>query len=309
MLPRFRGVRATRDRAGVQSLSCAFLSCTIRDSITGTGLGKMNIGEFWTTAQPILIHGAFQVAAAIAFWVVGTWLINLAVRVLSAALERQKVEPTILRYIGSFVAVVLKIALVVAILGYFGVETTTFAALVAGVGVAIGAAWGGLLANFAAGAFLVVLRPFKVGDFVTAGGVTGTVKEIGLFGTAINTPDNVLTIVGNNRIFGDSIQNYSANAYRRVDLKAQLAQGADHAAAIALLRDRIAKIPNVLAAPAPDVEILEFTPSGPVLAVRPYCNNDHYWQVYFDTNRTIRESFGEAGFPVPEMPVVLRNAG
>lgn len=269
----------------------------------------MNIGEFWTTAQPILIHGAFQVAAAIAFWVVGTWLINLAVRVLSAALERQKVEPTILRYIGSFVAVVLKIALVVAILGYFGVETTTFAALVAGVGVAIGAAWGGLLANFAAGAFLVVLRPFKVGDFVTAGGVTGTVKEIGLFGTAINTPDNVLTIVGNNRIFGDSIQNYSANAYRRVDLKAQLAQGADHAAAIALLRDRIAKIPNVLAAPAPDVEILEFTPSGPVLAVRPYCNNDHYWQVYFDTNRSIRESFGEACFPVPEMPVVLRNAG
>jgi len=132
----------------------------------------MDLGAFWTTAQPILIHGAFQVAAAIAFWVVGTWLINLAVRVLSAGLERQKVEPTILRYIGSFVAVVLKIALVVAILGYFGVETTTFAALVAGVGVAIGAAWGGLLANFAAGAFLVVLRPFKVGDFVTAGGVT-----------------------------------------------------------------------------------------------------------------------------------------
>ena len=268
----------------------------------------MNIVEFWTTAQPILIHGAFQVAAAIALWVVGTWLINLAVRVLSAALEQQKVEPTILRYIGSFVAVVLKIALVVAILGYFGVETTTFAALVAGVGVAIGAAWGGLLANFAAGAFLVVLRPFKVGDFVTAGSVTGTVKEIGLFGTAINTPDNVLTVVGNNRIFGDSIQNYSANAYRRVDLKAQLAQSADHAAAIALLRDRIAKIPNVLEAPAPDVEILDFTPSGPVLAVRPYCNNDHYWQVYFDTNRTIRESFGEAGFPVPETPIVLRNA-
>ena len=259
----------------------------------------MNIAEFWTTAQPILIHGAFQVAAAIAFWVVGTWLINLAVRVLSAALERQKVEPTILRYIGSFVAVVLKIALVVAILGYFGVETTTFAALVAGVGVAIGAAWGGLLANFAAGAFLVVLRPFKVGDFVTAGGVTGTVKEIGLFGTAINTPDNVLTVVGNNRIFGDSIQNYSANAYRRVDLKAQLAQSADHAAAIALLRDRIAKIPNVLEAPAPDVEILDFTPSGPVLAVRPYCNNDHYWQVYFDTNEAMVRVAKEAGWPAP----------
>ena len=268
----------------------------------------MNIAEFWTTAQPILIHGAFQVAAAIAFWVVGTWLINLAVRVLRATMHRNQIDPTLTRYLGSIITVALNIALVLGILGYFGIQTTSIAAMLAGAGVAIGAAWSGMLGNFAAGAFMLVLRPFKVGDFVTAGGVTGTVKEIGLFGTAINTPDNVLTVVGNNRIFGDSIQNYSANAYRRVDLKAQLAQSADPAAAIALLRDRIAKIPNVLEAPAPDVEILDFTPSGPVLAVRPYCNNDHYGQVYFDTNRTIRESFGEAGFPVPETPIVLRNA-
>lgn len=129
----------------------------------------MDFVELWDTARPILVNGALQVAAAIALWVAGTWLINLAVRLLSAALERQKVEPTIIRYLRSFVEVVLKIALVVAILGYFGIETTTFAALLAGVGVAIGAAWGGLLSNFAAGAFLVVLRPFKVGDFVTAG--------------------------------------------------------------------------------------------------------------------------------------------
>jgi small conductance mechanosensitive channel len=269
----------------------------------------MDVVAMWESARPILIAGALQVLAAIALWVAGTWLINLAVRLLNAALERQKVEPTILRYVGSFVTVVLKIALVVAILGYFGVETTTFAALIAGVGVAIGAAWGGLLANFAAGAFLVVLRPFKVGDFITAGGVTGTVKEIGLFGTAINTPDNVLTVVGNNKIFGDSIQNYSANPYRRVELKAQLAQSADHAAAISLLKTRVATIPNVLADPAPDVEILDFTPIGPVLAVRPYCNNDHYWQVYFDTNRAIRDGLGEAGFPVPETPVALRSVG
>ena len=109
------------------------------------------------------------------------------------------------------VSVVLNVALVVAILGFFGVETTTFAALIAAGGVAIGVAWGGLLANFAAGAFLVFLRPFKVGDFVTAGGVTGTVEAIGLFGTTINTPDNVHTIVGNNKIFSDTIQNFSAN--------------------------------------------------------------------------------------------------
>jgi small conductance mechanosensitive channel len=191
------------------------------------------------------------------------------------------------------------VAQIVALLGFFGVETTTFAALLAAGGVAIGVAWGGLLANFAAGAFLVFLRPFKVGDFVTAGGVTGTVESVGLFGTVLNTPDNVLTIVGNNKIFSDTIQNFSANPYRRVDLTATINNAVDHRVAIQLLRERLARIPNVLPTPAPDIDILQFTPAGPLLCVRPYCSNQHYWQVYFDTNRLIRESFGEAGFPVP----------
>jgi small conductance mechanosensitive channel len=189
--------------------------------------------------------------------------------------------------------------LIVAILGFFGVETTTFAALIAAGGVAIGVAWGGLLANFAAGAFLVFLRPFKVGDFISAGGVTGTVDSVGLFGTTINTPDNVMTIVGNNRIFSDTIQNFSANPYRRVDLTATINNAVDHHQAINLLKDRIQRIPNVLAKPLPDVDVLQFTAAGPVLCVRPYCSNQHYWQVYFDTNRAIREAFGDAGFPAP----------
>ena len=155
------------------------------------------------------------------------------------------------------------------------------------------------MAHFAAGAFLVVLRPMKVGDFVTVGGVTGTVTELGLFTTVINTPDNVQTIIGNNKVFSDTIQNYTVNPFRRVDLKCQLAGAADHQAAMALLREKIAAIPNVLAEPKVDVEILDFTLVGPVLAVRPYCHNDHYWQVYFDTNRTIREALGAAGFPAP----------
>jgi small conductance mechanosensitive channel len=190
-------------------------------------------------------------------------------------------------------------ALIVAILGFFGVETTTFAALLAAGGIAIGVAWGGLLANFAAGAFLVFLRPFKVGDFVSAGGVTGTVESIGLFGTEIDTPDNVHTIVGNNKIFSDTIQNFSANAHRRVDLTAIIGNSVDHRTAIPLLKARLSAIPNVLASPAPEVDVLQFTPAGPQLCVRPYCNNAHYWQVYFDSNRLIRESFSEAGFPVP----------
>jgi small conductance mechanosensitive channel len=203
------------------------------------------------------------------------------------------------RYLMTGLSVTLNVALLVAILGYFGVETTTFAALLAAGGVAIGIAWGGLLANFAAGAFLVFLRPFKVGDFVTAGGITGTVDAIGLFATTLHTPDNVLTIVGNGKVFADTIQNFSANPYRRVDLTATINNDVDHRIAIRLLKERLARIPNVLATPAPDVDIIQFTPAGPQLCVRPYCSNAHYWQVYFDTNRLIRESFGDAGFPAP----------
>ena len=248
-----------------------------------------------TTATEVGI----KVLAAVAFWVIGRWLIGVVVNMVRASLERQKLDPTVLRYVGSIVTVTLNVLLVIGILGYFGIQTTTFAALIAAGGIAIGMAWSGLLAHFAAGAFLVVLRPMKVGDFVTVGGITGTVTELGLFATTINTPDNVQTIMGNNKVFSDTIQNFTTNPFRRVDLKCQLSGAADHRAAMALLREKIATVPNVLAEPKVDVEILDFTLVGPVLAVRPYCHNDNYWQVYFDTNKMIREALGEAGFPAP----------
>ena len=115
------------------------------------------------------------------------------------------------------------------------------------------------------------------------------------------------TIVGNSRALADTIQNYSANPYRRVELTAQLNPGVDHRDAITRLKDRLARIPNVLTSPAPGVEVLTFNFAGPVLAVRPYCHNDHYWQVYFDTNKTIRETFGQAAYPVPAQHYSIRT--
>jgi small conductance mechanosensitive channel len=249
------------------------------------------------SANATLLVVAWRVAGAIVLWLAGRWLIALALRMLSRALAPQMLDVTFARYLETGVSVLLNIALLVAILGFFGVETTTFAALLAAGGVAIGVAWGGLLANFAAGAFLVFLRPFKVGDSVSVGGVTGIVESIGLFSTVVNTDDNVLTIIANNKAFNDTIQNYSANAYRRVDLAATVSNNLDHREAIRLLRERLLRVPNVLQSPAPYVDVLQFTPAGPQLCVRPYCSNQHYWQVYFDTNRLIREALGEAGFP------------
>jgi small conductance mechanosensitive channel len=258
------------------------------------------------TAIPMLTQFALKAIGAIVLWMVGRALIRLAVRLLVRSLKLP-FDQTVAAYLGTATSVLLNIALIVAILGFFGIETTSFAALMAGVGVAIGAAWSGLLAHLAAGIFLLILRPFKVGDFISAGGVMGTVEEIGLFVTRINTLDNVQTYVSNSRVFGDTIQNFTANNYRRVDLVAQLPNVVDHNTAIAVLKERLAKIPNIAATPRPDVEILQFNPLGPVLAVRPYCNNEHYWQVYFDTNRAIREAFGAAGFPAAEQAIVVRT--
>lgn len=266
-----------------------------------------DLGPVTQTATTMLTTVGLKILGAIAIWIVGRWLIVLALRLIGGPLTKQKIDPTLARYIQSGTAVLLNIVLVVAILGFFGVETTSFAALLAAAGVAIGMAWSGMLANFAGGVFLVILQPFKVGDFVTAGGVTGTVEEIGLFATTLNSPDNVKTMVGNGKVFGDTIHNFSANPYRRVELTAQLAHGVDPAAAVALLKPALTKLPNVMAEPAPDVEILTFNPMGAVLAVRPYCNNRHYWQVYFDANRLIRDTFTRAGFPVPEQHYALRG--
>ena len=258
---------------------------------------------------PLALALGIRVLEAIALWIVGRWLIGVALRMIGRAMTKQKIDPTVIRYMQNAVAALLNIILVIAILGFFGVETTSLAALIAAAGVAIGLAWSGLLSNFAAGVFLVILQPMKVGDLVNAGGVIGTVHEIGLFASSIDTLDNVRNIVGNGKIFGDVIQNFSTNPYRRVDLTAQLAHGVDVHAAMAMLKKALAGIPNVMTAPAPDVEILTFTLAGPVLAVRPYCNNKDYWQVYFDTNRLIKETFTAAAFEVPEQHYVIRGVG
>ncbi|WP_438021796.1 mechanosensitive ion channel family protein [Sorangium sp. So ce233] len=248
-----------------------------------------------------------KIVGAILVWVIGRVIIRGVLSLMQRSEPLKKLDVTLAHYLESATSVLLNILLVIAVLSVFGVETTTFASLLAAVGIAVGMAWSGLLSNLAAGIFMILLRPFKVGDFVTAGGVTGAVHSIGLFATALNSPDNVRTIVGNAKIFSDTIQNYSTNPFRRVDCTAQLAHSADHEAAITRLRARLALIPNVVKEPAPAVEILEFNLAGPVLAVRPFCHNDHYGAVFFATTRVIREELGKMGLPVPGQHVHIQQ--
>jgi small conductance mechanosensitive channel len=259
----------------------------------------MDMKIWLASVLPIATAVGFKILGAVVLYVIGRWLIAFSITLLSRVLTARKLDETLQRYIANILGVALNIILIVAILGYFGVETTSFAALLAGLGLAIGAAWAGLLGNFAAGAFLIIFRPYKVGDYIVTGAVEGVVTEIGLFNTVIASPDNAVLIIGNGKVSGDIIKNYSTNPYRRVDRTAQLAFGVDPLDAIARLKAQLAAIPNVLADPAPDVEILDFNALGTVLAVRPYCHTDRYWQVYFDTNKLIASTFGAAGFPAP----------
>lgn len=238
-----------------------------------------------------------KILGALLVWIIGRIIIAAVRSIIRRALTTRKIDETLKTYIDSALGVLFTILLLLTVLSVFGVETTSFAGLIAAGGIAIGMAWSGLLSNFAAGVFMVVLRPFKVGDFITAGGVTGTVIEIGLFVTTINTMDNIRTFTGNSKIFGDTIQNFTANPYRRVELTAPLAFGVDPKDAITRLKDRISKIPNVVKEPAVFIEVVEVNGGGTVLAVRPFCHNDHYWDVYFATLQAISEEFKSAGYP------------
>ena len=250
-------------------------------------------------ALPEIIAMLKTLTMALVMFFGGRWVIEKLENLLRVTLERRKFDPTLARYVVSLTAIALNVFLIIGILSIFGIETTSFAALIAAMGLAIGAAWSGMLSNFAAGVFLFLFKPFKVGDFVEAGGVTGTIREIGMFATTIATLDNVYNVVGNGKIAGDNIANFSAYPWRAVDLRAQIAHGFDPLKAIAALRPAVEAVPNRVADPRPLIDILEFNERGTLLVVRPFCHNDHYWQVHFDTNRAIAAALAKAKMPVP----------
>lgn len=268
----------------------------------------MDFVKIWEQIQPIIIQYSLRVIGAIIVWVVGRWVISLIVKLLRRALMAREVDPTLQKYLGSIVGVSLNVLLAIAILAQFGIETTSFAALIAAAGLAIGTAWGGLLANFAAGAFLLVLRPFRVGDIIGAAGTVGVVEEIGLFATTLMTPDGIRTFVGNNKLFGDNIQNYTDTPYRRMERTMQLANGVDVDDAIERLGKAVAAIPGVLAQPAPLIGVSDYTLSGPVLSIRPYCKPADALAVQASINEVVRRVSKEAGYPAPEVAYVVRQA-
>jgi small conductance mechanosensitive channel len=239
------------------------------------------------TILPQLTAIATKLGGAIILWIVGRFLIKMALKAIGVSMARSKVDPTLAKWIGAIASLMGNFLLAIAVLSIFGVETTSFAALLAAAGLAIGAAWAGLLSNFAAGVFLILFKPFKVGDAVTVAGVTGRISEIGVFATTVITADNVATIIGNGAISTAIISNYSQNEFRILEVTAQLKSGDNALKLLDDLRLELASMPDVLQDPAPKLAVLEINEHGPKIIIRTSCQIDRLQGVRYDVNAAI----------------------
>lgn len=241
----------------------------------------------YQTILPQLTEIAIKLGGAIILWLVGRFVIKLALKAIAASLVRSKVDKTLAKWIGAIANLMSNFLLAMAVLSIFDVETTSFAALLAAAGLAIGAAWAGLLSNFAAGVFLILFKPFKVGDLVTVGGISGRVTEIGVFATTVITIDNVVTIVGNGAISTAVISNYSENDFQVLEVTAQLKPGDNVIVILESLRLELATFPQVLSIPAPILAVLEVNEHGPKIIIRLSCQIEHMQDVRYLINAAI----------------------
>jgi len=241
----------------------------------------------------------FKVLGALAILIIGRFAVSLLTRIIRRLLERSKTEATLIKFITSLTKIALLTFVIIAALGTLGVQTASFVAIIGAAGLAIGFALQGSLANFASGVMIVIFRPFKVGDYIEAGGVSGSVAAVHIFNTTLNTPDNKKVIIPNSKITGDNIVNYSANEIRRVDLVFGIGYSDNIKKAKTIMERILTDDQRVLKDPAPTVAVLELADSSVNLAVRPWVKTVDYWNVYFDITEKVKLAFDEQGVSIP----------
>lgn len=240
-----------------------------------------------------------KIVAAVLIVFVGR-LVALGVKkLLRKIMLKSKVDETLVSFTTNLGYVTLLAFVIIAALGQLGIQTTSFIAIVGAAGLAIGLALQGSLSNFAAGVLMIIFKPFKVGDFIEGGGVSGMVKEIGIFTTVMNSPDNKMIIVPNAKITSDNIINYTANDCRRVDIVAGVGYGDDLDKVRNVLEDILSGDRRILKDPAPTIGVLELANSSVNFAVRPWVKTEDYWAVFFDTQESIKKRFDAENISIP----------
>ncbi|NER18253.1 mechanosensitive ion channel family protein [Spongiivirga citrea] len=240
-----------------------------------------------------------KLVASIAIWVIGSWIINRVIRVIGKVMSKANYDESLQRFLSNLLGWILKALVVIAALGTLGVETTSFAAILAAAGLAVGLALQGSLANFAGGVLIMLFKPFKIGDLIEAQGELGVVKEIEIFTTKINSPQNKLIIIPNGSLSNGNIINYSAEGKLRIDHVIGVAYDTDMKQAKDVLLKVLTDQEKVLTDPAPAVTVTELADSSINMAVRPWVAVEHYWDVYFDTLENSKNALDAAGIEIP----------
>ena len=252
-----------------------------------------------------------QVIGAITVLILGRMTAGIVRSAVRKALHRTTLDKTLIPFVSNLVYYTLLAFVVVAVLNLFGIETTSFIAVMGAAGLAVGLALQGTLSNFSAGVMLLVFRPFKVGDYIEAGGTAGSVIEIGVFSTTLHSPDNVKIVVPNASVYGTTVKNYSVNETRRNDLVMAISYSDDIGKAIETIRRVLSEDPRILEEPAPVIAVSELADSSVNLVVRPWCHRDDYWPLRFDLTRLLKERLEAAGcsIPFPQRDVHLFREG
>ena len=250
-----------------------------------------------------------KIILALAIYYVGKWVTRWIVRILDRSFERRNVDLSLRNFLRSMVKVVMTILVILAAIQTLGVNTSSFLAIFASAGLAVGMALSGTLQNFAGGVILLLLRPYRIGDYITAQGQSGTVKSIGLFSTQLSTPDNRIIYVPNSAISTSIVDNYSQPATRRVDWKVSIAYGDDFDVARKEILAMLTADKRVLNDPAPMVVIAELGNSAVVLSVRAWAANADYWELLWDINERIYKELPQKGihFAYPQMDVHIKQ--
>lgn len=283
-----------------------------KNAVEITGAGTQNI--LATVKDFLITKGtafAIDLVAAILIFIIGRWLANWISIFVSRAMTRAHVEQILVTFVQHMCYFGLLAFVIIAALDRVGIKLTAAIAVLGAAALAVAFALQGSLSNFAAGILMVIFKPFKIGDLVTVGGVQGTVQEIQILNTVLNSPDNVRIIIPNAQVTGSTISNYTANATRRIDLKIGVSYGDDIKKAKQVIEGVLAADARILKTPAPMVAVSELADSSVNFVVRPWVKPEDYWDVYFDTTAKVKLALESNGLtiPFPQRDINIRSSG
>ncbi|WP_086932959.1 mechanosensitive ion channel family protein [Agarilytica rhodophyticola] len=266
-----------------------------------------NVTSLVSESSQLVVAYGIKLILAIAVYVVGKWVVNVLVGALEKSLNSRGVDPTVASFTRNISYYALLTMVVIAALGQLGVQTASFVAIVGAAGLAIGFALQGSLANFASGVLLILFRPFKIGDFVEAGGTAGVVHEISIFSTILKTPDNKTVIVSNSAVMGGNIVNYSTEKERRVDITVGVSYSANLSEVKTVLQEIIDGEERILKERESTIAVAELADSSVNFVFRVWVETGNYWPVFFDLNEKIKVRLDEKNIeiPFPQMDVHL----